>query len=285
MPDSRDDLIIAIRYALLKKGTKQKFSLLFLIILSIVIITLDKFSAPGVSTARTVLNDFVYHVSIISSQPEKLTSFVIKETKLHYSTMHENKNLREEIEFLKQQKFNNAYLSSENQLLKDALNLSNSKSFENDFSISAKIILDQESPFLKSVLINKGTKNNITKGMTVFSKDYLMGTIIEANYLTSRVLLLTDLNSKIPIIIDNTDINAILAGTGHKEKLTLNYLPENYEIQRNTIIFTSGKDGYLSPGIPVAKTYLDKKNNILIKLLGDPDQALIVNVTNGQAER
>ena len=155
MPDSRDDLIIAIRYALLKKGTKQKFSLLFLIILSIVIITLDKFSAPGVSTARTVLNDFVYHVSIISSQPEKLTSFVIKETKLHYSTMHENKNLREEIEFLKQQKFNNAYLSSENQLLKDALNLSNSKSFENDFSISAKIILDQESPFLKSVLIKQ----------------------------------------------------------------------------------------------------------------------------------
>ena len=86
-----------------------------------------------------------------------------------------------------------------------------------------------------------------------------MGTIIETNYLSSRVLLLTDLNSKIPIIIEGENINAILEGTGRKQDLNLNYLPENYEMEPDKIIFTSGKDGFLSPGIPVAKTYLGKK--------------------------
>ena len=186
------------------------------------------------------------------------------------------------MEFLKKQKFNNAYLALENEILKEALDLSKQNDFEQNFSISAKVMLDQESPFLKSLLINKGTNNNIIKGMTVFSKDYLMGTIIETNYLTSRVLLLTDLNSKLPIIVEGTNTNAILEGTGKKRNLRLSYLPENYEIEPNKIIFTSGKDGFLSPGIPVALTYLGKKDKVLIKLLADPDQALVVNVTNGQ---
>jgi rod shape-determining protein MreC len=282
MADHRDDFIIAIRYALLKKGAKQKFSLFFLIILSISIITLDRISPPYTTPVRAILNDLVYHVSVISSQPLKLKNNLIKKISKHYDVMGENIYLKQEMEYLKKQKFNNSFLSSENEILKQALDLSINKNFEQNFSIAAKIILDQESPFLKSVLINKGTKNDMLKGMTVFSKDYLVGTVIETNYLTSRVLLLTDLNSKLPVIIEGTDINAILEGTGKNLNLRLNYLPENYQIEENKLIFTSGKDGFLSAGIPVAKTYLNKKNKVLIKLLSDPDQALIVNVTNGQ---
>ena len=282
MAENRDDFIIAIRYALLKKSAKQKFSLFFLITLSISIITLDRISPPYTTPVRAILNDLVYHVSVISSQPLKLKNNLIKKISKHYDVMGENIYLKQEMEYLKKQKFNNSFLSSENEILKQALDLSINKNFEQNFSIAAKIILDQESPFLKSVLINKGTKNDMLKGMTVFSKDYLVGTVIETNYLTSRVLLLTDLNSKLPVIIEGTDINAILEGTGKNLNLRLNYLPENYQIEENKLIFTSGKDGFLSAGIPVAKTYLNKKNKVLIKLLSDPDQALIVNVTNGQ---
>ena len=282
MADHRDDFIIAIRYALLKKGAKQKFSLFFLIILSISIITLDKIRPPFMTPVKAILNDFVYHVSVASAQPVKLRNNIIQKITKHYDVMGENIYLKQEMEYLKKQKFNNAFLSSENEILKQALDLSINKNFEQNFSIAAKIILDQESPFLRSVLINKGTKNDMLKGMTVFSKDFLVGTVIETNYLTSRVLLLTDLNSKLPVIIEGTDINAILEGTGKKLNLRLNYLPDNYEIEENKLIFTSGKDGFLSAGIPVAKTYLNKKNKVLIKLLSDPDQALIVNVTNGQ---
>ena len=282
MADNRDDFIIAIRYALLKKGAKQKFSLFFLILLSILTISLDKFSPPFTSPIRAVLNDFVYHVSVAGSQPAKFRKYLSVTAKKHFNVIKENEFLKKEMVFLKSQKFNNAYLASENQRLNNALNLFNTRSFEQDFSVVAKVTLDQESPFLKSLLINKGTKNNIEKGMSVFSEEYLMGTIIETNFLTSRVLLLTDLNSKIPVIIEGKNVNAILEGTGDKNNLRLAYLPEQFEIVAEKIIFTSGKGGFLLPGVPVAKTYTDKKNNVLIKLLGDPDQALIVNITNGQ---
>ena len=69
MADSRDDFVIAIRYALLKKGAKQKFSLFFLISLSILTITLDKLSTPFILSTRAVLNDVVYKVSVFSSMP------------------------------------------------------------------------------------------------------------------------------------------------------------------------------------------------------------------------
>ena len=285
MADHRDDFIIAIRYALLKKGAKQKFSLFFLILLSISIITLDKFSFPLINTTRAVLNDLVYNVAILSSQPSRLKNYLVKETKSHLSVKSENRFLKEEIEYLKKQNFNNAFLSSENQILKNALDLSDIKGIEQDITISARVILDQQSPFLKSILINKGTRSGIIKGMAVFHNDYLLGTIIETNFLSSRVLLLTDLNSKIPVIIGGTDVNAILEGTGKSQNLNLSYLPENYQLETNKIIFSSGKDGFLEAGIPVAASYINKKDNILIKLLGEPNQALIVNVTNGQINR
>ena len=118
--------------------------------------------------------------------------------------------------------------------------------------------------------------------MTVFNNDFLMGTIIETNYLTSRVLLLTDLNSKVPVIIEGDSANAILEGTGESKNLNLSYLPEEYELQPNKTIFTSGKGGFLKAGMPVAETYLNKKNEIKVRSLADPQQASIVHVTKGQ---
>jgi len=282
MSDHRDDFIIAIRYALLKKGAKQKFSLFFLILLSISIISLDRMSLPFMTPVRAVLNDFVYRVSVVTAQPFRLKNFLFKAVDKHYNVNNENKFLKKEIEFLKKQKFNNAYLALENEVLKNALDLFNNKDFEQNFSVTARVMLDQESIFLKSILLSKGSKSGIEKGMTVFNKDYLMGTVIETNYLSSRVLLLSDLNSKLPIIIEGTDINAILEGTGEKLNLKLRYLPEKYELEPKKIFFTSGKDGFLTPGIPVAESYLNKKKETLIRLLGDPDQALIVNVTDGR---
>ena len=85
MSDHRDDFIIAIRYALLKKGAKQKFSLFFLILLSISIISLDRMSLPFMTPVRAVLNDFVYRVSVVTAQPFRLKNFLFKAVDKHYN--------------------------------------------------------------------------------------------------------------------------------------------------------------------------------------------------------
>ena len=281
MADNRDDFIISIRYALLKKGAKEKFSLFFLISFSIIIIALDKFSITPVKVARSIINDIVYEVAFVASSPGKLISNVNKKRIKHFNIVNQNETLKAEIKILKEKSYASLFLKTENEYLKQALDVTN---VPNDFQdkIVAKVILDKESPFLKSLIINKGGKHGVIKGMTVFSKGYLIGKIIESNYLTSRVLLITDLNSKIPVIIQGEGINAILGGTGKKTRLTLDYLPDEFLPEPDKIIYTSGKGGFLTAGMPVAKTYLSKKNKILIKSLADPQQALIVHVTRGQ---
>tara|TARA_B110000967_G_C18739596_1_gene486997 strand:- start:118 stop:993 length:876 start_codon:yes stop_codon:yes gene_type:complete len=285
MSDSRDDFIIAIRYALLRKGTKQKFSLFFLIILSIAIIALDRSSFKVTSVSRAILNDLVYQVAIITSSPGKIFNNFIKISKQHFVVYKENETLKNEIRYLKTKEFQTSYLKTENLNLKYALSLSDSGRFANDtLSVVARVTLDKKSPYLKSLLLNKGKKDGIIKGMTVFSDNFLLGNIVEANYLSSRVLLITDLNSKIPVIIQNSTTNAILSGNGKKNDLILEYLPDEFVLEANRVIYSSGKGGILDAGIPVAETFLNKKNKIGIKVLADPDQASIVQVKFGQTD-
>ena len=282
MADRRDDFIIALRYALLKKGTKQKFSLFFLFVLSILILSLDRLSIPFIKTTRAVLNDFVYEVAVIASAPIKFVSYLSYTGRTHFNIVKKNNNFKEEIEMLKNERNNILFLKTENKSLKEALDLSDTISKEQGTAIVAKVILDQESPYLKSLLINKGRKNGVAKGMTVFSKNYLIGTVVESNYLTARVLLVTDLNSKIPVLIQESSVNAILTGAGKSTDLMLEYLPEEFVLEPNKIIYTSGRDGFLVAGLQVAETYLNKDNKIIIKPLADPQQASIIYVTNGQ---
>ena len=276
MFDSRNDFIIAIRYALLTKAAKQKFSLFFLIIFSILIIVLETFSIPPVSFVRSTINDLLYRVVFITSTPGKMAKYLASETKNHLNLYKETEILKEEIEQLKKEKLDALFLKTENENLKAVFGLDNIKTKEGTEKINAKVLFEQSSPYLRSLLINKGTKHGVNKGMIVFSKDYFIGTIVETNILSSRVLLITDLNSKIPTFIQNTDVNAILTGTGDKNNFQLDYLPDNFVLEANKIIYTSGKDGFLNPGLPIAEIFLDKNEELKIRSLADPKQANFV---------
>ena len=282
MSDSRDEFVIALRYSLLKKGVKQKFSLFFLILFSILIIFLDKYSVPPINFVRPLINDLVYRVTTFAATPGKAIIYLGSKTKTHFYVYNENQKLKNQLTVLKKENFDAYFLKTENENLKIALGLEEVKKNEEDSVTIANVMVDQSSPFLRSLLINKGTKHEIIKGMTVSSRNYLIGTIVETNYLSSRVLLITDLNSKIPAIIQDADVNVILSGNGDKNNFNLEYLPEEFVLEPNKVIFTSGKDGFLKKGMPIAETYF-KKNKIQIRSLADPQQASIVHITRGQS--
>ena len=120
--------------------------------------------------------------------------------------------------------------------------------------ILAKIIVDHESPFLKSIIINKGSKDNIKIGTNIFDQAYLVGRVIEVNYKTSRVLLLTDLNSNVPVTISPQNIQAIITGTG-KNNGQIKYIKKGFldQFSEQGIIYTSGTGAIFKSGIPVGK--------------------------------
>ena len=258
MEPSRDDFIIAIRSAFLKKGTKQRFSLIVLLIISVAFIILGKINFAPINYLKVGINEIVYRTSFVTSIPEKYISYSFRAIEDHLN-IYKNYNLiEEELKKLKNKKYETNFLQSENKRLKKILeDITYSSN-----AVIAKVLIDKQSPFLKSIIINKGSKNDLKKGMAVLSDNYLIGKIVEVNYTTSRVLLLSDLNSRIPVSIEPGSIQSILSGDG-KNSGTIQYTKNNTKINSDSIIYTSGTGGLLKPGIPIGKIYKNEKQNIL----------------------
>ena len=116
----------------------------------------------------------------------------------------------------------------------------------------AKVLIDKKSPFLRSIIINKGSKDNIQKGMAVLNDVYLVGKVIEINYSTSRVLLLSDINSKIPSTVEPGGIQSIISGDG-KNKGIIQYSSKINQISDGDVVYSSGAGGLFKSGIPIGK--------------------------------
>tara|TARA_B100000424_G_C22879016_1_gene467948 strand:- start:307 stop:1164 length:858 start_codon:yes stop_codon:yes gene_type:complete len=274
MSTSRDDFGIVIRSALLQRGAKQKFSLFVLILLSIFIFVLDNADLKPIKVLRSLINDGIYRISAISSSPIKFSGaskdFFVK----HIFTYEENQRLRKELEELKSKNFQSSFLETENSKLQSVLELKKKSPYT---VVNAKVILDKNSPYLNSVIINKGSNSGIKLGMPVLNEGYLAGRVVEVNFVSSRILLLNDLNSRIPVVISPSGTQAILSGVGKKEP-SLEYLPDNFILnEKENLVFTSGKDGVLFSGIAVGKIILDNERK-LVKLFADPDQINFVSV-------
>ena len=275
MSTSRDDFGIAIRSALLQRGAKQKFSLFVLILISILIFALDNINLKPINILRSILNDGVYRLSAISSSPIKISSATKDFFVNHIFLYNENERLKLELDELKREKLRTSFLEAENKKLQEVIQLEKNTSF---LTIGAKIMLDKNSPYLNSAIINKGSNSEIKLGMPVLSGNNLVGRIVEVNFLSSRILLLNDLNSKIPVVISPNGEQAILSGIGRKRPV-LEYLPENFQVVNDNKVYTSGKDGVLFSGISIGELNYDQDNDqVEVKLFSDPNQIYFVNV-------
>ena len=271
MSVSRDDFSIAFRSALLQRGGAQKFSVLSLIFLALIIFFLDVYGVKFTKPVRSLINDVVYRVTFLASTPTRFFPQVSKDLSNYFNVIEENKRLRAEIEKFKSLELNVEFLQDENKNLQKILE---TEYFNKNLSniLLAKVLVDKNSPFLKSIVINKGTRAGVLKGMPVTKDNYLIGRVVETNYLSSRVLLLNDLNSRIPVTLDE-GTQAILSGSGATNPI-LEYLPEDYEIIEDLNIFASGKDGIFTPGTPIGKTNYKGE----IELFVDPNQLSFVTV-------
>ena len=250
MASSRDDFIIAIRSAFLKKSTQQKFSLLTLVFISIFIILLSSLDFKAVRYLKIGISEVVYRSSFVVSIPENF----IKNTFIdvyEYTTYFKNYKKNEtELESLRSNYVSSEIIQYENKELKELINNYVSTSDK----LMAKIIVDHQSPFLRSIIINKGSKDNIKIGTNIYDQSYLVGRVIEVNFKTSRVLLLSDLNSNVPVTIAPQNIQAIVTGSGD-DFGQIKYIKSGQieELSRDSIVYTSGTGAIFKSGIPIGK--------------------------------
>ena len=259
MATGRDDFVIAFRSAFLKKKDKQKFSLLSLIFLSIIVIIIGNLNLKVIQIIKSGINEVAYRSSFFVSIPENKIKKLNIEIKEHMNLYENYKKKDLELKTLKEKKLINDYLIIENKKLRILIDES-----INSEEIFAKVLIDKESPYLKSIVLNKGTKDKIKMGMAILDGVYLVGQIIEVNFTNSRALLLSDLNSKIPVLLEPHGIQAVASGTG-KNYGVIEHTKEEYTKEINVnekIVYTSGLGGLFKPGIPVGKISKDSDNKI-----------------------
>ena len=277
MDTSREDVGIAIRSAFIAKGTKQKFSLFALVVLSIVLISIETIEAKPFNYFRSFIKDTIYRGSLAVSAPFKVFDNFADYIDKHLNLYSNYDELKKENNKLKNNISESDFLEFENAQLRKLIE-EQASSFSD--LLSARVMIDKQSPYLNSFIINIGSNKNIKNGMAVLDGKNFVGRIVDVNFFSSRVLLVSDLNSKIPVIIEPSGHHAILSGHGTNKPI-LEYLPENYTIQNGDKVYTSGKEGIFSPGIPIGEIIIEK-DVVKTSLFSDLSQITFVNIKLGK---
>jgi len=279
MATSRDDFVIAIRSAFLKKGNQQRFSLIVLIFFSISLIVLSRFNVPAINYLKVSLNEIIYRASFVVSIPEQQIQNASIALEKHFKLYEDLKITKKRIKELEFEKYNSNYLSAENTRLRKLIDEYIVQSDE----LVAKVLLDKNSPFLKSIIVNKGSKDGVKLGMAVLDNQYLIGKIVEVNYSTSRALLVSDLNSKIPISVEPGNLLSILSGTG-KSYGKIQYTQQDFIFQESNVVYTSGSGGIFKSGIPIGKIKIESNENIRVNFFSNLSQITFVKLISFEKE-
>ena len=190
----------------------------------------------------------------------------------------ENIRLREENAKLMQWYETALKLQAENKSLHDLLNVKADPELR---FVTTRVVSDPGGAFVKSVLVPVGTGEGINKGNAVMAGHGLIGRVVEVGRQSARILLVTDLNSRIPVMIQNTRTRAVLAGK-NKDLLKLERLPLDSSLQVGQRVTTVRDGGFLPPDIPVGTIVSVGPEGVFVRPLVDVKNITHVKIVDTQ---
>jgi rod shape-determining protein MreC len=192
----------------------------------------------------------------------------------------ENMSLKADNERLKQWYEAALKYQAENKSLHDLLNV---KADPQISFVTTRVVADPGGAFVKSVLLPAGKNDGVKNGSAVMAGQGLIGRVTEMGARSSRVLLVSDLNSRIPVLIQNTRTKAILAGK-NGELLRLERLPADSGLTVGSRVVTSGDGGLLPPDIPIGTIVSAGPDGAFVKPLADLDNVTWVQVVSANID-
>ncbi len=136
--------------------------------------------------------------------------------------------------------------------------------------VTTRVITDPTGPFYRSVLIPAGTEHGVHSNHAAIAAEGLVGRVTDVGENAARVLMATDINSRIPIFVGDQKIRAILAGT-NDARPELDHLPKDAKIEVGQRLVTSGQGGIFAPGLPVGVIEEITNHQVFIRLFADLD--------------
>lgn len=192
----------------------------------------------------------------------------------------ENARLRDENAKLRDWYQTALSLETENSRLRALLNV---KLEPGSNFITARVIADSGNAFARSLLVLAGAQDGVENGQAVLSGDGLIGRVVETGRTTARILLLTDINSRIPVLIQGSNQRAVMAGNNDGLPVLL-HLPQGIEIEEGARVITSGHGGLFPYGLPVGEIVRAADGGLAVRPYAAIDQAHMVRVIDRAAD-
>jgi rod shape-determining protein MreC len=254
----------------------QRFAYIGLVFTAAMLMLVGKMEPAAFDRARAQVTDAVAPILDAVSRPLEVIHDMIGEGKTLLALREENARLRTAHNRLMQWQSVARNLENENKALKELLKFEQAPDTN---SISARVIGDSGGAFARTMILNAGSKAGVRKGQAVITGAGLVGRVQEVGLRSSRLLLLSDLNSRIPVVIESSRVRGVVAGT-NGETLRLVHLPPDVVAAPGDRIVTSGHGGALPPGLPIGVVSAVNDSMIEVEPFVDPARLEVVQVVD-----
>lgn len=207
----------------------------------------ETFRASAYSTARAVADTVNTPAGEVLAAPGRMAGQASDYLKDYFFAGSENRRLRQEVDDLKRLRDEDVALRNINERYKALLGFRTDPPVP---MVAARVILDARGPFSDTRLADVGKEHGVEVGNPVMSDRGLIGRVIGVTRGASRILLLTDVASRLPVLIDRTNARAILTGDASSAP-KLDYMRGKNPVRNGDRVFTSGDGGLAPRGLPV----------------------------------
>ncbi|HEY2876026.1 MAG TPA: rod shape-determining protein MreC [Reyranella sp.] len=254
----------------------QRFALVVLVVAAFAAMLIGKADTVLVENARVLALDLASPALEAIARPVAVANRTIADLKEFATLREENARLREENTRLLAWQTAARRLENENTRLRD---LANFREGPEASFITARIVGDSVSAYVRGALLNVGRKAGVEPGQAVVTGEGLAGRVAEVGDNSARVLFVTDVNSRLPVQVERTRERAILAGDNSAlMRLTLAQTLQG--VQRGDRIVTSGHGGSFPVGIPVGEVVQTESGSVKVRPFADFSRLEFVRVVD-----
>ncbi len=254
----------------------KKFAIIILFLSAFVLMLLNKTENVLVEKTSSLATDMVSPIVDVLVVPARFVAGIYDYFGEIKEVYKDNQQLREENRRLLNMYDRMKVLEVENKLLANLLNYEIPPEAQ---YITSRIIAEEGDAFSHSVIAYIGESEDIKKGQVVLSDRGLVGRIDSVGHMYAKILLLTDINSRIPVMVEKTRVRGILAGDNTSSPKMI-FIPLDAEIKVGDRIVTSGVAGVFPSGLPVGRVLSVDKKNVIIKPYADLDGLEYVRIVN-----
>lgn len=249
------------------KAWLHRFTFVLLFGASLALMVLGKSESPIVERARLTVSDAVTPIMDGLSRPLASVRQGYDNAREFLDLREENAMLREQQARLLQWQTVARQLEAENRALRDLLKFAPDRAAS---FVTARVVADNGGTFVRSVLVAAGSRDGLRKGDAAVTGEGLVGRVAEVGERSARVLLLTDINSRIPVVIERSRDQGILAGD-NSDNPRLLYLSHGSQLVPGDRVVTSAAGGAFPPGLPVGIVKSTDTGGAVVELFVDWD--------------